>query len=103
MQIEILTNYADKDVFHRVKKDQSLGKIAKLYNVTIPYILEHNEITEEIEEGDYIYLPQTNLVCHIVQPMDTLAKIAGRYNVSVEHILKKNRIETLFIGQKLYI
>lgn len=102
MQIQILDS--EYGIMYKVQKDDNLDKIAKKLGVEKDYILRYNSIqTQALEQGDMLFLPRKNIKVHIVAPLDTLSKIAKKYNITEQEIMSKNKINTLFIGQKLYL
>lgn len=91
------------EIYYRLQKNETLDDVSLKFNVDKNYILKYNNIVDVLQKGDVIFLPGENIVCHVVGPLDSLTSIATKYNTTVENILSKNKIETLFIGQKIYI
>ncbi len=103
MEVKILENVQKNSVFHTVKKNQTLIEIAKMYNVSTELIKQNNTQFNNLEIGDVLFIPFTNVAIHIVKPLEKLCDIAKKYNVTEEYIKKKNDLNEIFIGLKLYI
>lgn len=103
MEIEFFEEQKQPPIFYFVKNGDTLLKIAKTFSVSVQLIKRNNPKADELEIGDCLYIPFVNTAIHIVRPLETLSKIASDYNVTEEYIKQKNQIETIFIGQKLYI
>ncbi|MBI2428367.1 MAG: LysM peptidoglycan-binding domain-containing protein [Ignavibacteriales bacterium] len=112
-------------VRHKVKRGETLEKIAQKYDVAIADIKSWNKLrTSRINAGAMleIYSPggtdideengkqngqtkSTGTITHIVKKGETLEKIAEKYSVSIANVKKWNGLNTsrIFIGQKLII
>lgn len=103
--MEILDNECKLDIIYFVKKGESLASVADKFCVNMKSIIRDNNLSqsEEIEEGDILWIKKKNTCCHIVKPAESLTSIAQKYGVSVEHIKSLNEIENIFIGQKIFI
>jgi len=112
---------------YRVKKGDSLGRIASQYKVSVASIQQSNKLKSTlIRPGDILLIPvigkpqvvaknsstkgktgsSHQKLMHHVQKGDTLWGIAKRYGVKVADISKWNKIsqtKTLKLGQKLTI
>ncbi|MFC4699044.1 LysM peptidoglycan-binding domain-containing protein [Glaciecola siphonariae] len=117
---------------HQVRRGDSIGKIAKLYNTNVDVIKKVNELKDNtIYAGDHLLVPvslneldsyalteaQNSYhssaskrgkikLNHTVRAGDTLWDIAKVYDVSVQQISKWNRMkknDTLRLGKKLVI
>lgn len=92
-----------------VKKGDSLWSIAKKFNVTIPEIIEENNlITINLQIGDKLKIPKNKSQeqkTYIVKAGDTLWSIARENNISVSELKDINSLENnlLAIGQELII
>ena len=118
---------------HKVRRGESLEKIAKQYDVAIADLKSWNRLrTSRIRAGEYLEIYSENadedqnqndpapaavakktkntvssssLITHIVKRGDTLEKIAGRYSVTIAEVKKWNNLRSskIVIGQKLKI
>jgi LysM repeat protein len=107
------------DGYHVVRKGESLGAIANLYNLTLDELMALNEIdnpnlvvmgtmlrlTAEVEPPTKAIQPESNVVTYTVKRGDILSEIAQRYNTTAIQILTDNKLtgEEVHVGQKLTI
>ena len=102
--VEVLTEAKVVDIIYFVREHDTIYSISNKFNIDAKQIIEDNNLsTEEIAEGDILWIRKRNSFSYVVKPLDTLEKIATLYGVTVEHIKKLNNTENLFIGQKIYI
>lgn len=87
-------------IFHKVKENETIEQIAKIYNINVQLLKYENKI-DEVFAGDLLFIPQQNQNIYIVQPTDTLPSIAKKLNITVEQLKQKNNCLNIFIGQKL--
>lgn len=94
---------------YTVVKGDSLWKISQKFNVTIPQIIElNNLIGETLQIGTILKIPTSNIELpnkYIVKKGDTLWSIAKENNISISELKSANNLETnlLSIGQELII
>ena len=107
------TNY----ILYKVKKGDTLIKIAKKFRVSVSEIKKTNKLkSSKLYAGQIIKIPiPKKIVSETSKPVkyriytvkkgDTLIKIAKKFNVSVKEIKKINRLKSnnIRIGQKLKI
>ncbi|MEW6062030.1 MAG: LysM peptidoglycan-binding domain-containing protein [Bacteroidota bacterium] len=128
-ELRIETNW----VQHKVKRGESLEKIARRYDVAVADIKKWNKLrtsrinagavleiyspgkVEDVEENGTIpkkqqlvrapKLQPTKPITHIVRKGETLEKIAEKYNVTISDVKKWNRLNgsRIYVGQKLII
>ena len=116
-------NSGGSRISYKVKKGDSLGKIASRYGVTVTQLKNWNHIkgnTIKVGQRLYIYKKgasgytstssksssgsSSNYVTYTVRSGDTLSKIASRYGTTVSKIQKANGIGSkIRVGQKLKI
>ncbi len=108
---------ANATVYYRVKKGDSLSKIAKKFGVSITQIKRANQLRRNtIYVGQKLKIPtkdkptiktkhHTKYVIYRVKRGDSLGKIAKKFGVSVSEIKRINRIKghIIYVGQKLRI
>jgi murein DD-endopeptidase MepM/ murein hydrolase activator NlpD len=91
-----------------VKDGDTIGSIARSFNVNVGTILWSNNLTERqyIRPGDSLKIPPVSGVLVTVKKGDTIAKLAARYDGDVNEIRDMNRITdetTLALGTELVI
>lgn len=116
-------NSGGSRISYKVKKGDSLGKIASRYGVTITQLKNWNHLrSNTIKVGQRLYIykkgssgysstssktssgSSSNYVTYTVRSGDTLSKIASRYGTTVSKIQKANGIGSkIRAGQKLKI
>lgn len=96
-------------LYYTVQKGDSLWSISRKFNVTIPQIVELNNLdTINLQIGDELKIPTTESSpqrTYTVKSGDTLWSIARENNISVSELKEINNLETnlLSIGQQLII
>lgn len=95
---------------YTVEKGDSLWSISRKFNVTIPEIIELNNLTNiNLQIGDKLKIPTQNGIeitkRYTVKSGDTLWSIAKENNVSVSELKSVNNLKSnlLSIGQELII
>ncbi len=92
---------------YEVKKGDTIGDIAKLYDVSKNTIIWANDLKgKSIKEGDSILILPVSGVKYTVKKGDTLKSIAKKYKAETENISEFNSItsaEGLNIGDEIII
>lgn len=92
---------------YKVKKGDTLGAIARKYNVKIDTIISFNTIenVRNIKVGKVLDIPNADGLKYRVRRGDSLSIIAKRYKISVNNLLDWNNLNTTVIkvGQVLFI
>lgn len=111
----LITYSANAEVYYRVKKGDSLIKIAKKFNVSVNEIKKANRLRgSRIYVGQKLKIPvktkrkrkiTRNYTIYRVKRGDTLAKIAKKFKTTVSEIKRLNRLKKniIYPGQKLKI
>ena len=99
-------------VDYTVERGDTLGRIAKEYEVSVTDLVEANNISNPnlIRIGQVLVIPgqvpEAEDIVHVVARGDTLGKIALKYGASVSSIVTANDISNpnlIRIGQKLTV
>ena len=106
---------------HKVKKGETLYKIAKMYKMTVPQLNALNPDVKTLSPGMSIHVvrksvkatpsanavtvPTQNLDVHVVEKGETLYSIAKKYNTSVEVLRKINNFgdANISLGQSIQV
>ncbi len=118
----ILTSSANATVYYRVKRGDTLGKIARKFKVSLRELKKINHLrSSTIYVGQRLKIPTktsrkphyTNLkknygikyIYYRVRRGDSLSKIAKRYKTTVTAIKRANKLKSnrIYLGQKLKI
>lgn len=96
--------------YYNVKKNDTLGDIAKKLGITIEQIVGLNDIDNPnlIYPGQKLKVLEKEKACEIytVRRNDTLSKIAKKYESSIKEIAELNKLEDIdmiYIGQELIV
>ena len=83
---------------YKVKKGDTLFKIAKKFNIDLKVLYSYNRIGKYLHTGDKLFIPlSSQFIKYRVRKGDTLSSIAKRFRVSYEKIMKINNISSSFI------
>jgi murein DD-endopeptidase MepM/ murein hydrolase activator NlpD len=92
---------------YRVKKGDSVSKIAAAYSLSMDAVIASNGITnaKRLAEGQTIRLPNMDGIPYTIKAGDSLAKISAAMGVPLEVILDANDVQSDFIapGTVLFI
>jgi len=98
---------------HKVRRGETLAKIAKRYGVKVKDLQNFNNIrnVRSLQIGQNVKIPMSNkggpeIITHVVRKGETLESIAKRYRVDVAALKTYNKIKNarrLQIGQKLKV
>ena len=109
--IKQLEEKETNDTIYTVEKGDSLWKIAKKYNISVPELIEKNNLIDlTLQIGQKLLVPrikENNISnnTYIVEKGDTLWSIAKKNNISVNELKELNNLTSnlLSVGQKLTI
>ena len=89
-------NSMARRIFYRVKRGETITRIAQEFSVTALKIINDNHLRKEPEAGDILCLVTDNYTIYRVKPSDTIEELSERFNVSPEEICEKNGVAYLF-------
>ncbi len=101
-----------QETFYIVKQNDTLSKIANMYNTTYQKLADYNNIKNPdlIFVGQKIIIPSNcNKITYVVKSGDTLSSIANDYNTTWQKLYKDNIVvigdnpNLIYPGQKLTI
>ncbi len=92
---------------YRVKKNDSVWKIAKRNGISPSVILSINNISSKgiIRENEILFIPSKTGVKYKIKRGDTLTSIADRYDTDIEKIAEHNNIDgkKIIAGRSIFI
>jgi murein DD-endopeptidase MepM/ murein hydrolase activator NlpD len=94
------------NLWHRVKRGESLTSIAKLYGISVNDIKKVNHLTSDIIlEGQKLKISKVNGIKYKVKPNDNLWIISKKFDTTIKNIMQDNILSsyTLKPGQELTI
>ncbi|MCC6458760.1 MAG: LysM peptidoglycan-binding domain-containing protein [Caldilineaceae bacterium] len=107
------------DGYHVIRKGESLGGIARLYNLTLDELIALNDITDinivqmgkmlrltaDVEPATHATRPELAEILYVVEKGDNLSKIARAHSSTIEQIMSDNNLTTdsVHVGQELRI
>lgn len=99
-------SHGASDLYHTVRKGETLSSIARKYAVRIDDIKDLNGLgTSRIKTGLKLLIRLAGPRFYIVRKGDSLEKIARRYDMDPADLMEINEMETpvVRVGQKLYL
>ena len=84
-------------IVYKVKKDDTLEKIADAFDVS-----KKNITPQKFERGDRVVVVLKNIIVYIVMPEDDVTTISKKLNITEEELLSKN-VLPLFVGKHIYL
>lgn len=93
-------------IIHVVKPGESLWTIANRYGVSLPRLIDVNDLPQNRLVPGLAVLVPTEDAYHIVKPGETLFTIARSYGTTIQAIVRDNQLtnpNSLEVGQRLYI
>lgn len=92
-----------KKFFYRVESGEGVLAVANKFKVAPTRLIKDNNLSEEIERGDMLYIEGGEGTLYTVKPTDTLDKISRRFNVDGQKILLDNAVPYIFFGLTIEI
>lgn len=92
-----------KNLFYRVQQGDDLFKISTMFNIPTALIVAENNLKQEPEEGDILYIQVPDGNIYRVKPNDTALSIANNFGITESELLEKNKIPYVFVGEILII
>jgi len=100
---------------HVIKSGETFYSISKQYNISVPEILEWNniDVNDKLAVGQKLVIYLTNkhtvneigFITHTVNPGETLFNISKKYNVEIQDLMKWNDKSTtnITVGEKIKV
>jgi len=115
----LLSSTVYADVIYKVKRGDTLAKIARKFGVSVSEIKRRNRLrSSRIYAGQKLIIPtkrksssksssktKVKLVSYKVKRGDTLAKIAAKFGTTVSELKRINRLRSsrIYVGQRLKV
>ncbi len=90
-------------VLVRVQSGMTLESLAEEYHTSVYAIRRLNNLQGDIFVGMRLVIEEINGFYYTVQPFDTLESVAKKFSVSEESIAQLNGVDSIFIGQKIFV
>lgn len=90
-------------VLVRVQSGMTLENLAEEYHTSVYAIRRLNNLQSDIFVGMRLVIEEINGFYYTVQPFDTLESVAKKFSVSEESIAQLNGVDSIFIGQKIFV
>jgi len=96
-----------KDIYHIVKKGDTLSSISHKYSISVIELRELNELKKsaKLKNGQKLLVKSAGPKTYTVKKGDNIWKIAKKYNIDAEELMEINEMDSpsLKKGQKLYL
>jgi len=95
--------YVNKTPVYAVQKGDSLTKIAAKFDMSVQYLIEHNQLKSNIlQPGQLLHIPPISItmkkyVAYKVKAGDTLYTIARQHDTTANHIMRVNNLKSSVI------
>ena len=89
----------EKRRFYKVKKGQTVAKIARFFCVSERALVKENALNKEVEEGQILRIPEARGNLYTVRAGDTKRLLCG----SAENYKKKNGTDVFYIGMRVIL
>ena len=86
-----------------VEQGEDLKNIADKFNTTQRVLIIANGLETEVKAGEYIIVEKIKGDSYVVKVGDTLERIALFDNEKVKDLKRRNKIDSVYVGQKIYI
>lgn len=91
-------------IFYRAENGDSVLSVSERMNVSAVKLIADNRLTDEIQEGDMLYIECESGVKYTAEPWDTLDFVAKKFGTSGREIsLKNGGVPYLFYGMTIII
>ena len=96
-------NIGMEKFFYRVVEGDSIAALSLRFNLPQTVIINDNDLSCEISEGDVLFIRAAAGKTYRVQPFDTLKSVAEKFNLSEETLAQVNGVDYVFYGLTLII
>ena len=96
-------NIGMEKFFYRVIKGDSLAALSSRFSLPETAIINDNNLSCEISEGDMLFIRAAAGKTYRTQPFDTIESVAEKFNVSAKTLAQVNGVDYVFYGLTLII
>lgn len=89
--------------FYRVSAGDTVLSLAARFNVPPVALIKDNNLRNEVEDGDVLFIRKTGGKTYTAKPFDTIESVAKRFNVSTERLKEFSGADYLFYGLTVVI
>jgi peptidoglycan endopeptidase LytE len=100
------TDRPARELFHTVKRGETLYSIARQYSIGVTELKQLNGLkTSRIKKGQKLLVERTGPGTYVVKEGDTIEKIAKKFDMDADQLMELNEMESPEIkpGRELYI
>ena len=96
-----------KDVYHIVRKGDTLSSISHKYSISVIELRELNQLRKsaKLKNGQKLLITSAGPKIYTVKKGDNIRKIAKRFNLDADELMEINELDSpsLTTGQKIYL
>jgi len=89
--------------YYRAESGDTIFRIAEKFGTAPSVIIYENKLSEEVGEGQLLFIVKPEGKTYTVMPGDTLFSVAGGSKDKLYEIMNKNKTDWVFVGQKIII
>jgi spore germination protein YaaH len=86
-----------KKIFYRVKREDTIFTIASEFGVSVFSLIEENNLTCEIEDGDILIINEKEEL-YFPKPLETFYTISKKFGVSEDRLRLINKAPYVIYG-----
>lgn len=92
-----------KGFFYRVTENDTVSSVSSKFKVPQFSIVRLNNLTEEIKDGDILYLEKCDGKTYAVRPDDTVRSLSRKFGLSEAELKEKIGSDYVFYGMTVNI
>ncbi|MBR5388591.1 MAG: LysM peptidoglycan-binding domain-containing protein [Clostridia bacterium] len=92
-----------KGFFYRVTENDTVSSVSSKFNVPQFSIVRLNNLTEELKDGDILYIEKCDGKSYTVKPCDTVRSLSRKFGLSENELKEKIGSDYVFYGMTINI